>query len=84
MRIGIYLKLYPDFIYLHSGTKIGLENLLNKKIKDVYIKKENLPEPFWSCDLLSIQLEDLFCHYKKELNDNYINNIKKSGFNFGK
>jgi hypothetical protein len=64
VRIGEYLKIYPETIYIHAGTKTGLQNLLKRKIPEKQIKKEMLPEPFCSSDLTPGQLEDFFCIYK--------------------
>jgi len=71
LRIGVYLKLLPDYIYIHAGCKEGLENLLKKKMKVEVIKKEELPEPFCSCDLVPTELEDFFCNYRKHLKAKY-------------
>ena len=78
VRIGEYLKIYPETIYIHAGTRTGLQNLLKRRIYEKQIKKETLPDPFRSCDLTPGQLEDFFCIYK------YIfsNNKKDSGRKF--
>jgi len=72
VRIGEYLKIYPETIYVHAGTRIGLQNLQKEKIHEKQIKKETLPEPFRSSDLTPGQLEDFFCIYK----DIFSNGIK--------
>jgi hypothetical protein len=70
LRIGYKLNKLPEKIYIHAGTKIGLEKLLKRKIYEKTIEKRKLPEPFCSCELTSDQLEDFFCIYKKYLSDN--------------
>jgi len=66
-RVGIYLKIFPDYIYIHAGAREGLKNLLKKSMKMEYIKKEELPDPFNSCSLMPVELEDFFCNYRKHL-----------------
>lgn len=63
-RIGSYLGLNPELVYLHAGTRKGLKNLLKSKVKDNFIKKEDLPEPFKSSDLTCHEIEDILCIYK--------------------
>jgi len=77
LRIGHKLNLLPEKIYIHAGTKIGLENLLKRKIYEKTIDKRKLPEPFCSCELTPDQLEDFLCIYKEELSDNYLSTNKK-------
>ena len=72
LRIGHYLKLLPDRIYIHAGTRKGLSNLLKRRIYEQTINKQNLPEPFCSCDLTPGQLEDFLC-INKEIFINGIN-----------
>jgi len=63
-RIGQKLKIYPDRIYLHRGTRIGVERFMGRKIHNGYILKEQLKPPFDTCPLECWQLEDFFCIYK--------------------
>ncbi len=63
-RIGNRLKLQPEVVYLHAGTKKGIENLLGNKIKQRSIKKNELPEPFKSYGLSCHEIEDILCIYK--------------------
>ena len=63
-RIGIYKGIQPDKIYLHRGTRIGVERLLGMKINKNSITKQELPTPFNNCELNLWQLEDFFCIYK--------------------
>lgn len=63
-RIGNRLKLQPEFVYLHAGTKKGIENLLGSKVKQRSIKKNELPEPFKSSGLTCHEIEDILCIYK--------------------
>jgi len=64
VRIGNFLNLQPEFVYLHAGTKVGLENLKGKKISVSKISKADLPEPFKSCQLTCHDIEVLLCVYK--------------------
>lgn len=66
-RIGNYLTIQPAFVYLHAGTREGLENLLGHKVKIKYIKKSDLPEPFKGSSLTCHEIEDILCIYKKLL-----------------
>jgi hypothetical protein len=65
-RVGEYLKLEPDYIYLHAGTKTGAEKLLGK-VKGHKLLKTQLPEPFRSSNLPPAELEDILCIYKRML-----------------
>jgi hypothetical protein len=65
LSIGYYLKLYPEKVYVHAGAKKGLENILNRKYHGDRINKNELPEPFCSCNLDCILLEDFLCHHSK-------------------
>jgi hypothetical protein len=61
VRVGYFQKLFPQKIYIHAGTRIGLERFLKRKIYGNTLEKQQLPEPFRSCDLTPGQLEDFFC-----------------------
>lgn len=61
-RIGQYLKLTPQKVYLHAGTRVGAEKLLGK-INAEYIKKEQLPEPLGNSTLSCSEIEDILCMY---------------------
>jgi hypothetical protein len=67
-RIGAYLGLYPDKVYLHAGVLKGAKNLaLN--CKRGYILREHLPKCFQA--LTEYEIEDLMCIYKAELKEAY-------------
>lgn len=40
LRIGYYMKIKPDFIYLHAGAKTGANNFFGRKIKSRYLSKD--------------------------------------------
>jgi len=63
-RIGLFLNILPDKIYLHCGTRTGAKLILGK-ISTKTILKSDLPEPLKSSDLECWELEDLFCIRKK-------------------
>lgn len=63
-RLGAYRNIFPQKIYLHSGTLVGAQKLVGK-IKSKTILKEELPEPFSSSDLSCMELEDILCIYKR-------------------
>jgi hypothetical protein len=65
-RIGLFLNLFPDKIYLHAGTRIGAEKMLGK-INSNTISKAKLPEPFKSSNLSCTEIEDILCMYKNRL-----------------
>jgi hypothetical protein len=65
-RIGNYLGIQPDKIYLHRGVRTGAEILLGK-IKTKYITKDQLPTPFNKSDLSAADFEDILCVYKNRI-----------------
>lgn len=58
-RIGSYLNLFPDKIYLTSGTRIGAEHLLGKIDDRNTLLPTDLPSPFHRKDLTIADIEDI-------------------------
>lgn len=67
VRIGAYLNIFPDHIYLHAGARLGAKGLLGELHSEV-LNKSELPEPFRSDDLSCYELEDILCIYKAIFN----------------
>ena len=63
-RIGAKIRLFPEHIYLHAGTKTGAEKLLGKRLKVKFINKTDLPNPFHNANLTNAEIEDILCIYK--------------------
>jgi len=66
-RIGNYLGILPEKIYLHSGTREGAKALIGRAAGKTYILQTDLPSPFQRPDLTPAEIEDILCIYKKEL-----------------
>ena len=64
-RIGAYLKIYPEMIYLHTGTRIGVEKLLDRKIKSDTLERSELPAVFQDPRITCDDIEDILCHLSK-------------------
>lgn len=62
-RIGAYLRLVPDRVYVHAGVRVGAKALGFKKCD--YILCSDLPAEFSA--LQPDQIEDCLCIYKHEL-----------------
>jgi hypothetical protein len=63
-RLGVYLKLSPEVVYLHAGTMEGAR-ALGLDTSRGYLEMDNLPGPLhllepWEC-------EDFLCIYKARL-----------------
>jgi hypothetical protein len=65
-RIGAYMNIFPDKIYLQSGTRIGAENLLGHLGDKKYLLREDLPIPFQRPDFTLEDIEDMLFQYKDE------------------
>jgi len=65
VRIGAFLGLSPSKVYLHAGTRKGLNKLV-KNFKGDTIEKNQLPKPFKNSNLNCFELEDLLCIYKDQ------------------
>jgi hypothetical protein len=65
VRIGAFLNILPDQIYLHAGARIGAEGMLGR-IHTEKIDKSDLPVEFSQSDLGCYELEDILCIYKKQ------------------
>jgi hypothetical protein len=63
LRIGSYLRLSPDRVYLHAGVRVGAR-ALGFTGRD-YIRCSDLPIEF--SILKPNQIEDCLCIYKREL-----------------
>jgi hypothetical protein len=64
VRIGAFLDIWPDRIYLHAGAKVGAL-AVNPNISADVITKNDLPLAFQAEDLSCYELEDILCIYKK-------------------
>jgi hypothetical protein len=64
-RIGAYLKIKPQLIYLHQGTEVGAKAVVNLKRKQKTLKTKDLPEPFQLLE--PHEIEDCLCIYADEL-----------------
>jgi hypothetical protein len=65
-RIGAFKNVYPDKIYLQSGTKIGAENLLGKLGNVNFLMRQDLPSPFQRPDFTLADIEEILFQYKDE------------------
>jgi hypothetical protein len=58
-RMGSYLNLFPDKIYLTSGTRIGAEHLLGKLDNINTLLPTDFPSPFQRKDISIADIEDI-------------------------
>jgi vacuolar-type H+-ATPase subunit I/STV1 len=65
-RIGAFKNVYPDKIYLQSGTKTGAENLLGNLGNTKFLLREDLPSPFQRPDFTLADIEEILFQYKDE------------------
>ena len=65
-RIGAFKNIYPDKIYLQSGTKVGAENLLGRLGDTKFLVREDLPSPFQRPEFTLADIEDILFQYKDE------------------
>lgn len=62
-RVGAFLKLEPDRVYLHAGTRDGARVLgLNQR---EWLSPLDLPKPFRR--LCAGEIEDCLCIYKRQI-----------------
>lgn len=66
-RIGHYLKIYPDKIYLQGGVRKGAEHLLGLLADTKYLAVSELPSPFQQKNLTQAEVEDILYLYRDEL-----------------
>jgi hypothetical protein len=66
-RIGSFLRIYPDKVYIHQGTKVGAEKLLRKKIHDKTLHKGDFKQFNAYKNLTCAEIEDILCIYKDDL-----------------
>ncbi|MBN7813421.1 hypothetical protein J0A68_20870 [Algoriphagus sp. H41] len=64
-RIGAFVQVFPDRIYLHSGTKLGAEKILGRRLKRATMDRAELPKAFQDPRLTCADLEDILCHLKE-------------------
>jgi hypothetical protein len=64
LRIGAYLHLEPEKVYLHAGTRKGAK-ALGLKTTDKWLKMQDLPDDLKV--LSAREAEDFLCIYKAEL-----------------
>jgi len=70
-RIGHFLNLFPDKIYLHCGVRSGAKILLGS-IPNKFLTIEQFPSIFIRPDFSSTDIENFLCIYKnrfKKSND---------------
>jgi len=67
LRIGNFLKILPQKVYLTSSTRTGAENLLGHLFDKTSLTIEEFPAPFNRPDLSTTEIEDILHIYKDEL-----------------
>jgi hypothetical protein len=66
LRMGAYVKMSPDFVYLHRGTRWGARALgIDVSRGRPYLEKKELPEPLRK--LSADNLESFLCIYWNNL-----------------
>ena len=65
-RIAAFKNIYPDKIYLQSGTRVGAENLLGRLGDAKFLVREDLPSPFQRPDFTLADIEEILFQYKDE------------------
>lgn len=77
-RIGAYLNIFPDRVYLHRGTREGAKKLLGSITKP-YLLKSDLPKEFQSKNITYSEIEDILCIYKDNFTEvDSVEDFKKS------
>ncbi len=66
-RIGAYLNINPDKVYLHSGTRVGAKNLFGRLGKKEYLLIDEIPVALHKNKLTASELEDILCIFKDQL-----------------
>jgi len=64
LRLGAYLGLYPEFVYLHRGTRDGAK-ALGIDWRSKTLDPQIVPNPIR--ELKPHEIEDFLCIYKKHL-----------------
>ena len=72
LRIGAKVNLYPEKIYLHTGTRRGVEKILGKKVSRKFILKSELPDSFQNAAISCAEIEEILCMYKDQFDLNEI------------
>jgi hypothetical protein len=63
LRLGAYLKLWPEVVYLHAGTRKGCK-ALGVATSGGTVSMEKLPQPVRALE--AYQAEDFLCIFKDE------------------
>ena len=71
-RIGAYLDLFPDKIYLHTGTRVGAKYLLGNLNGRKFISIGELPKDFLKHDLTASEFEDILCIFMDDFKQPFI------------
>jgi hypothetical protein len=62
-RIGIYLRIRPDKVFIHSGTRIGAQRYLGRSISERFLDKSLFTDfQHLTCG----EIEDIMCIYKDD------------------
>lgn len=67
VRIGIYLKLQPEKVYLHAGTTIGAKSLLKSKTKSKTVSMDELSPWFKKYKYTCHEVENFLCVKKNDI-----------------
>lgn len=71
LRLGAFLRLSPEFVYLHRGTRAGAL-ALGLDASAEYLALSQLPAPV--CALQAHEAEDFLCIYKNKFGSVKANN----------
>ncbi len=65
LRIGAYLNLYPQKIYLHAGTRKGAKNYGLETVNRDWLEMSEMPKALQGLE--PQEIEDILCIYKDKI-----------------
>lgn len=64
VRVGSFLNIWPQRVYLHADARAGVGGLINNLSTSI-ITRDQLPDEFNNSDLSCYELEDIYVSIKR-------------------
>ncbi|HNN82507.1 MAG TPA: hypothetical protein PKL30_26765 [Leptospiraceae bacterium] len=75
LKIGLFNKIFPEFVYLHSGALAGAKKIFKDRKGIKKLKREEFPLEMQ--ELSCGDIENFLCIYKDDLSNRYRSSTSK-------